>query len=137
MSVLGSYLYVGTWNLDQGCEVWRSPNGTTWKKVGSDGFGDEDNEWIYSSAVFGSYLYLATRNSKTGCEVWRTDGTGTQLTWTQVNSDGYGDPDNWYAHSMVVFDSYLYVGTMNQYGDGCEIWRTGAVGGPPLAEKAR
>jgi hypothetical protein len=121
MAVFGSYLYVGTWNPPDGCEVWRSSNGTTWNPVKTGGFSDANNWYASSMAVFGSYLYVGTQNDTGGCEVWRSnDGT----TWNQVNTDGFdGDANNEDALSMAVFGSYLYVGTQNDTG-GCEVWRS-------------
>jgi len=52
--------------------------------------------------------------------VWRSsDGTS----WNQVNTDGFGDAANYYANSMAVFGSYLYVGTYN-FTDAYEVWRS-------------
>ncbi|MFH1150010.1 MAG: IPT/TIG domain-containing protein [Actinomycetota bacterium] len=44
-------------------------------------------------------------------------------TWTQANSDGFGDANNDIAASMSVFGSYLYAGTTNSV-TGCEVWRS-------------
>ncbi len=46
MAVFGSHLYVGTRNDTDGCEVWRSSDGTTWNQVNTDGFGDTDNDYV-------------------------------------------------------------------------------------------
>ena len=73
--------------------------------------------------MLGSYLYVGTRNTSTGAEVWRSsDGT----TWTQVNTDGFGDSNNGGAYSMAVLGSYLYVGTRNT-STGAEVWRSDGV----------
>jgi len=45
-----------------------------------------------------------------------------QLTWTQVNTDGFGDVNNIISHSMAVYDGNLYTGTEN-WITGTEIWR--------------
>ena len=116
MSVFGSYLYVGTWNQDTGCQVWRSSDGTDWNQVKKDGFGDGNNEVTASMTVFGSYLYAGTWNGVTGCQVWRSsDG----LTWNPANIDGFGDVNNTSIYSMSVFGSHIYIGTT-----GCQVWRS-------------
>jgi len=43
-------------------------------------------------------------------------------TWTKVNTDGFGDPNNTLIRSMSVFDGNLYAGTMNAT-TGCEVWK--------------
>ena len=67
MTVFGDYLYVATVSVGGGGEVWRSSNGTTWKQVNTDGFGDANND-AWSVMVFGSYLYVGTHNATDGCE---------------------------------------------------------------------
>ena len=107
----------------------------SWTEIGSGG-----SDWGYNSAQnysrmveFNSCLYVGTGNawyesSGPKCEVWRYDGS----TWDLVNQNGFGDSDNQYIGSMVVFGSHLYVGTINN--DGCEIWRTAGTGGPPFTD---
>ncbi len=120
MSAFGSYIYVGTENPNSGCEVWRSPDGTTWTQVNTDGFGDANNDAAFSMSAFGTYLYAGTENDTYGCEMWRSpDG----ITWNQVNTDGFGNANNDAAFSMSTFGSYLYVGTDNA-SSGCEVWRS-------------
>ena len=136
MAVLGSYLYVGTWNAMDACEVWRSSDGTTWEPVVGggaavdNGFGDAYSAHAFSTAVFGSDLYVGTSNWSDGCEVWRSsDGT----TWNQINTDGFGDAYNNGALSMAVFWNSLYVGTGNNT-DGCEVWRSSVEPIPTVSE---
>ncbi len=102
-------------------------------KINSGRFRDTNNtNGSAFSAVFNDCLYVGTSNSVTGCEIWRYDG----LTWTQVNIDGFGDPNNTGTYVMAVYNGSLYIGTEN--GDdestltGCEVWKTSAVGGASL-----
>jgi hypothetical protein len=140
-----TYLYAGTWNPREGCEIWRTtdPLEGPWQPVihkngngiYSNGFGNRNNHAVYSAAVFDDWLYIGTMNWKDGCEIWRTNGE----CWQQVvgdnctTSNGFGDDSNGferdiYAWEMNVFkDSnsnhdHLYVGTFNIAG--CELWRT-------------
>jgi flagellin len=126
--VSGGYLYAGTFNHMYGAEVWRTSDGTTWARVNSDGFGGTlpaDNSGAYSMAVFLGDVYAGTWATgwpnfpSTDTKIWRYDG-GT--TWTQVNSDGFGDSSNAEPWAMVVYGSMLYVGAAN-YPDGAEVWR--------------
>jgi len=51
------------------------------------------------------------------------------LSWAQVNTDGFGDSNNWGAICLQVFGDYIYVGISNST-DGGQIWRsqTGELG---------
>lgn len=135
MAIYDGDLYAGTANFNRGCQVWKSTDGTTWTRVGTQGFGDSDNtiaSWMIS---YNGYLYVGTRNERDGVEIWRTAGVGgpPYTDWTQVNASGFGDSDNRHAASMAVFNGYLYVGTDNE-DTGAEIWRTAGVGGPPYTD---
>ncbi len=124
MAADGTYLYAGTNNFGDGCEVWRF-DGTNWTQVTGQsavgtpgtgpGFGDSNNGCAHSSACLGANLYVGTYNNG-GCEVWRFDGTN----WTQVlgqgaagtpTGNGFGDPLNITAWAMAAFDTNIYVGT--------------------------
>jgi hypothetical protein len=130
MAVLGNYLYVGTDN-NNGCQVWRSPDGTTWTPVVGAaaampaGFGNANNLVARSMAAYGSNLYVGTyKVGVNGADVWRTDGSS----WTAVAGPGgvigagFGDGNNSMVLSMAVYDSALYMGTANASA-GCEVWR--------------
>lgn len=50
---------------EEGMEVWRTINGTSWQQVNPNGFGDSNNWWPYwdnSVAVFKDSLYVGTWN---------------------------------------------------------------------------
>lgn len=139
------YLYVGTSGDGlRGCRVYRTagvggPPYTDWELVNTVGFGDANNHWASAMAVYEvegtDCLYVGTYNGSGG-EVWRTAGTGEvpYTDWTQVNTNGFGDNDNYRIDSMVVYEhdsiSYLYVGTRKSPGNGCELWRTAGAGSP-------
>jgi len=91
-----------------------------WGQVASGGMGPDFNQMqtgATSMAVYGSNLYVGTDNWNTGCEVWGYDGS----TWSQANTDGFGNTNNRIATSMAVYGSNLYVGTYN-WNTGCEVW---------------
>ena len=47
----------------------------------------------------------------------------TKCLWTQVNEDGFGDPNNAACYANTVFQEYLYTGSWNEVTGG-EIWRS-------------
>ena len=88
-AIFKGYLYACTNNfyfsgnvpISNGGEIWRSPDGTTWTQVNTNGFVDENNKLNPGFIVFNDYLYASTTNEKTGGQIWRSsDGT----TWEQV-----------------------------------------------------
>lgn len=54
-------------------------------------------------------------------------------TWTQVNTDGFGDANNGSIIIPVVFGSELFAGTVN-YVTGGEIWAFECLDKPGVAE---
>jgi hypothetical protein len=50
--------------------------------------------------------------------VWRYDG----VTWTQVNTDGFGDAHNTGVSSLAIYNTNLYGGTWNLTTGG-EVWQ--------------
>lgn len=128
------HLCIGTFNLYDGGQIWKSVDGERWTTYVGDsgetpnGFGDPDNYGIRTMKFYGGKLYVgtATKLWKTfkGCEIWRNYGLYMNHTnWEKITDDGFGDLGNKYAWSMVEFNECLYVGTINMLG-GCEIWRT-------------
>lgn len=117
------YLYAGTYNKTTGGEVWRSPNGTDWAQVNTDGFGDAGNYRIGAFAAFDGNLYASTSHEiGSGTQVWRCqtcDGTD----WTRVVDNGFGNPDTRMLSALVVFDGQLYLAGGNAIS-GLEVWRT-------------
>jgi sugar lactone lactonase YvrE len=72
LQVYNNMLYAITYNND-GMEVWRTPNGTTWQQVGWGGFGNSNNYAAYYSnsvAVFNNNLYIGTLNDANDGQVW-------------------------------------------------------------------
>jgi len=124
LAVFDNYLYAGTWNNSYGSEMWRSPDGTTWTQVNNNGFGDPYNSAAPSLAAFGNHFYAGTMvglSPGPAAEVWRTpDGT----TWTQVNSEGFGDSNNVGVMSLTRFGDELYAGTSKYPAAGAEVWRS-------------
>ena len=131
--VFSNTLYATTNNDVTGVEVWKTSTGVlgSWTQCNTDGFGDNKNTGLWAVAVFNGHLYVATAQwgaygtgTHTGVEVWRTsDG----VTWSQVNTDGFGDHDN-VSPWMASFDGYLYV-LYHNYNTGAQIWRCATCNG--------
>ena len=119
MTQYGDQLCVGFYNPSEGAEVW-SYDGSNWTSMADGGFGEGSiNRDAMSMATLDGSLYVGT-NNKNGCEVWSYDGSD----WNMVDAigNGFGNPDNIGAQSMVACEGGLIVGTYNGE-DGCEVWR--------------
>ena len=110
------------------CALCSMAHAQDWTQVNVDGFGDAGNGRATSMAAYNNHLYVGTENSDgvwpgtdSGAEVWRYDGTN----WVQVNTDGFGDPENETADTMAVYNNYLYVGSENS--KGAEVWQYGGT----------
>jgi hypothetical protein len=131
IGVYNNFLYVvTTGNEITGAEVWRTaavggPPFTDWEQVNTDGFGDAGNTWATEPVVYSNRLYISVENSS-GAEVWRTAAVGGPpfTDWTQINTDGFGDINN-YAAGLVVYNNALYSATSNEI-TGCEVWEHGS-----------
>jgi len=135
--VFADTLYAPVDNPVTGAEVWRSSTGDpgSWTQCNADGFSDDKNSHLFALIAFDGYLYAATAqwaahgtDTHTGVEVWRTsDGT----TWNQVNTDGFGDRDNfgWLAET---YGGHLYVSCSNLNKAG-QIWRCARCDGTDWA----
>jgi streptogramin lyase len=133
--VFSNTLYATTNNSNTGVEVWISNTGnsSSWTQVVAGGFGDTKNTGLWAAALFNGYLYMATGQwdafnedppTNTGTEVWRTNN-GT--TWSQVNTDGFGDKGN-ISPWLISFNGYLYMLSWN-IGTGSQIWRCATCDG--------
>ncbi|MHB8896918.1 MAG: hypothetical protein ACYC99_17325, partial [Candidatus Geothermincolia bacterium] len=135
MASYGGYLYAGTMNYTDGCQVWRTaaaggPPYTDWVQVNANGFGSTA-DYASSMVAYGGNLYVGTTNP---CQLWRTAAAGGPpfTDWTQVNTDGFGS-GNYGILALVEYGPNLYASTHN-FNTGCEIWRTAGAGGPPFTD---
>ncbi len=131
MAVYKGLLYVGTGNGITGAEVW-SFDGTNWLQVNTDGFGDANNNSAAYLIDFGGMLLVGSgkdgyfSGSTAQARIFAYNGT----TWTQANTDGFGEATNQICRSMAVLGGQLYAGTQNKT-TGCEVWR---FDGPTAAD---
>jgi hypothetical protein len=140
MEIFNGSLYAGTYSVDPvtyrptGCEVWRSATGAAgdWTRVVTNGFGDVNCSAVYSLSAFGDSLYAGTSiydpdtHTSPGGLVWRctaASGCDEESDWSQVNTNGFGQPQNTDITSLRVMLGQLYAVTRNNI-TGLEVWRT-------------
>ncbi|HJM04467.1 MAG TPA: LamG-like jellyroll fold domain-containing protein [Candidatus Saccharimonadaceae bacterium] len=100
-------------------------NGSSWTKVGGDGFNDSWNgtyEEVYTLRIYDGKLYAGLGNGSGHAEVWSYDG----ISWVLVGGDDVNGswPDGTYERirSMAVYNGKLHIGLGDSTGDG-EVWR--------------
>lgn len=126
---IASGAYDGRNATDPTIRLYRSAAGDpgTWDEVGLTVKTDLHNTRtiVDGGTSYNGAQYVAVMNKTTGVEVWRTtDG----ITWTQVNTDGFGDV-NTFAAQLTTFNGYLYAWTSN-YVSGQRVLRAGC----PIAQ---
>jgi hypothetical protein len=115
LAVLGDTLFVGTANDATGIEIW-TWDGTTWKQVNVDGFGDEDNIktlWSIATAVFNGDLYVGTTNRDKGGEIWKWINRDFQV-FLPFTSRNHAAP----TMRAVTFGGYYEPGNFERYLEG-------------------
>jgi hypothetical protein len=118
MDTFQGYLYVGL-SRDGVGELWRTPDGTTWAAVFTDGLGNPNNGRL-GMAEFNGELYISLRNVWQGGEVWRS---GDGLSWEPVFTGGLGEVANGRPYGLLVADGALYV-IFSNTETGAQVWRT-------------
>jgi len=134
------WMYLGTFNLAKGAEVWRWDGTDVFEPVMIGGWGVPYNQFIHSMILFQGNIYAGTwidvpslfPHPERGMSIWRF-AAGE---WEPVTEDGFGDFHNDAATSMAVFQDTLYVGVYNP-NDGPEVWRSadGDAWGPVVADQ--
>jgi len=109
LCVFHGYVYAGTYNWNDGCEVRRYDGGTSWSLVISSGFGDAYNRgassMLYNDAA--DSFCVGTDNGVTGSELWATAAAipAGQSDWNQYNLDGYNtDNQNFNTSALCMFN---------------------------------
>jgi DNA-binding beta-propeller fold protein YncE len=76
-------LFLIAQNSQTGTEVWKTANGTHWKQIGFEGFGDSNNESIYFDngvTIFNDILYtVGGTNFENGGEIWRYEDSDSNI----------------------------------------------------------
>ena len=149
----GDWLFAGTWNQEQGAELWRSADGLIWEPVvggGSatlSGFGKHENSGITALGGFRGMLFAGTGSlyCKDGVELWRSKDAGS--TWNPVAGERIAlrtemARESKYFLDLAEFKDALYISTGDQRTGGSEIWSTQdgetwkTVVGPPSPYRA-
>jgi hypothetical protein len=119
--VFGDRFYAGIWNQNDGGEIRRTSDGSTWGAVVTGGKGNTHNAEVTSLAVFGGKLYAGTYNDQEGAEIW-CSATGADGSWSTVVAGGKGNAANFLITSFEVFNGNLYAAVLNDSGG--RIWRS-------------
>jgi hypothetical protein len=122
-------LYAGTTNENagvEGAEIWRTCDGTNWKQVMQNGFGNPYNDGISALGVYKNRLYAGTRNwynPDAGAALWMcTICNGKDWKMVPVEK-GFGDANNFAINNLFSLNNQFFV-TMNNRVTGLEIWQT-------------
>jgi len=125
------YLYLGTWNVANGCKMYRTKDVKEFELISTGGFGNVNNFDIISLEWFKGKLYVGTWNMKDALAVYRANAdapNAADIVWEPITADGFGDIGNKAATFMCIFKDCLYVGCFNPLS-GPEVWRS-ATGDP-------
>ncbi|MBX2863694.1 MAG: hypothetical protein KTR27_09065 [Leptolyngbyaceae cyanobacterium MAG.088] len=111
------FLFVGTLNVENGGEIWRtSLDETNWTKVFD--FGTEV-QGIRELVVYQDQLYaFTTGDIETEPSGFVSSDNGE--TWTEITGGPLDSPVNESIRTSIVHDGLLYVGTIDS--SGAEIW---------------
>ncbi|MCA9572450.1 MAG: hypothetical protein KC656_31640, partial [Myxococcales bacterium] len=128
MAVFDDQLYVGTYNVLDGGELWRY-DGLRWENVMRGGFGGAGEQGVRSLVVHDGALFAGTHPGQGPAMVYRsTDG----VTWVPSSAPGLGNPDNISVRTMISWNGSLYAGTQNVV-TGMEVRRYDGGSWTPLA----
>jgi hypothetical protein len=113
------YLYAGTLNFKDGCEIYRSRTGdkNTWEKVNENGFGIKNRcDGARTMLVYEDILWVVTHSTRHGSQIWVTNGEYDDnrrlLKWRKANINGFGEGEMIPAsRAMAIYKKKLYVGT--------------------------
>lgn len=116
------FLYIGTRNVVDGCQIYRSETGDkdTWIQVNKDGFcNDNKSEGARNMIVYKDLLWIITNSWDHGSQVWVTNGeineTGNFLTWKKANLNGFGEGKKILSSRGIgIFQNNLYVGSHSE-----------------------
>ena len=113
----GGRLFIGGagWNVP--CQVWEY-DGANFTRSDPGGMQYDSARCM---TVFQNKLYVGTGNdsgSPGGGQLWEYDGT----TWSQVNTNGFGDTDNDAILSVAANLSTIFAGVSNNQSDGAKVF---------------
>ncbi len=80
--------------------------------VSDDGFGNKNNQGIFTIESYNGYIYAGTHNPLQGAEVWKLEGPDPNEPPKRVIAHGGPRRLNEAAMTMYKFGDHLYVGTV-------------------------
>jgi hypothetical protein len=94
---------------------------TGWTKIADKGIDNPNTMFMFPNVEFQGKLYfwMPYTGSADPVPIWSYDGT----TFSKAALDGFGDPNNIALNGGIVYQGYLYMGTINISGHG-QVWRT-------------
>jgi len=119
-----NYIYVGTRNVIDGCQIYRSKTGDkdTWVQVNENGFGnDNKSEGARNMIKYKDLLWVITNSWDYGTQVWVTNGeiSGNEkiINWKKANLNGFGAGiDIFSSRGLGIYYDKLYVGSESRDG---------------------
>jgi hypothetical protein len=119
-----NFLYVGTRNVADGCQIYRSPTGNkdTWVQINENGFGnDNKSEGVRNMIVYKDLLWVITNSWDYGTQVWVTNGEVNEkeeiINWKKANLNGFGAGSNFLSsRALGIYCDKLYVGSQSRDG---------------------
>jgi ubiquinone/menaquinone biosynthesis C-methylase UbiE len=135
-------LYVPTWGSHQTPEgiMLRTVDGLNFEAVSEPGFGFPDR---YKPRALRGMVFFKGRiftSPATGRKRGEPNTAGFMVIlespdpargkWQLACQPHFGNPNNLSVFEMVVFQGYLYAGTLN-INEGFQVWKTDAEGKPP------
>jgi len=119
-----NYLYVGTRNVVDGCQIYRSSTGDegSWTQVNENAFGYLNrSEGVRNMIVYKDLLWIITNSWDCGTQVWVTNGEkkekGEMIFWKKANLNGFGNGSEILSsRALGVYDDKLFVGSQSKDG---------------------
>ena len=130
-------LYIGNTDLSLGFSLM-TYDGTNFKTITLNGFGDTNNAYAWSMAEFNGRLYLGTFNQNfstlplsASAQLWYSDN---RIDWLKANLPKDFGPTNYGLRTLEVAGGQLFLGTasnmlapdslpgLEPYKPGAEVW---------------
>lgn len=122
------YLYLASWNTQEGTIVYRSKDGESWEPISEPGIGaGAAADFTLAGFVwYGDHLYAGTWNQRHGAAMYRANADApdaNDIVWETVTTEGFGNRRNWGFTHLRPFNGHLYVSCFN-FLEGSEVWRS-------------
>ena len=111
-------LFIGTFNMASGAEIWYTEDGLKWEKVVSRGFGNPNN-WAVRLFTYKDKLYAGTMNYRDGLEIWVSEDG---LNFNKIVGDGFENGRCYDVNYPIVFKDRLIIIASSAKKLGIEVW---------------